>query len=390
MTIRTRLTLWYAGIMFVSLLVMGALVYHEFAPEPHADSAQKVGEDEGDLREVLRIIFWCGVPAGLLALCGGWWIMRKALAPVATLTQTAGNINEGNLSQRIPRTQNGDEFDRLTEVFNSMLARLDDSFNRIREFTLHASHELKTPLTVLRGETETALRDASLSIAEHERAASQLDELRRLTRIVDGLTLLAKADAGQVELTLEPLRLDELVRDCFADLQILAEPQHIKVELEVCEEISVRGDRHRLRQLLLNLADNAVKYNQPGGTVTMSLRCAEKIAEFKITNTGAGIPPKILPRVFDRFFRGDPAHHSIGTPVSDPASFRTNKSHRAGSETGAPLPSPDSPPARETSVDGCGLGLSIARWIVSAHGGKIQIASVPLQSTIVTVQLPTA
>jgi signal transduction histidine kinase len=352
MTIRTRLTLWYAGIMFVSLLVMGVLVYHEFAPEPHADGELKSNEDAGDLQEVLRIIFWCGVPAGLLAFGGGWWLMRKALSPVATLTHTAARINENNLNERIPRTQNGDEFDRLTEVFNSMLARLDESFARIREFTLHASHELKTPLTVLRGETETALRDENISVVERERANSQLEELRRLTQIVDGLTLLAKADAGQVALALETMRLDELVRDAFADLQILAEPQQIKVELEACQEISLLGDRHRLRQLLLNLADNAVKYNQPQGRVTMSLRRTSGLAEFKITNTGAGIPPEVLPRVFDRFFRGDSAHGS--------------------------------------AVEGCGLGLSIAQWIVAAHAGKIQIASVPAQSTIVTVQLPTA
>ena len=196
------------------------------------------------------------------------------------------------------------------------------------------------------------MRDENISAPERERATSQLEELRRLTQIVDGLTLLAKADAGLVALTLEPLRLDELVRDCFADLQILAEPQQIKVELEACAEISVRGDRHRLRQLLLNLADNAVKYNQPQGRVTMSLRRAENIAEFKITNTGAGIPPEMLPRVFDRFFRGDSAHGS--------------------------------------AVEGCGLGLSIAQWVVSAHHGKIQIVSEPTQPTIVTVQLPTA
>ncbi len=231
-----------------------------------------------------------------------------------------------------------------------MLARLDDSFNRIREFTLHASHELKTPLTILCGETETMLRDESLSAAERERAASQLDELRRLARIVDGLTLLAKADAGQVALKLEPVRLDELVRDNFADAQILAEPQGIGVELTVCEEITVRGDRHRLRQLLLNLADNAVKYNQPQGHVTMSLRRAGDTAEFTIANTGPGVAAESLPRVFDRFYRGDPAH-----------------SHE---------------------VDGCGLGLSIAKWIVSAHKGTIQIESAPAQLTTVTVRLP--
>jgi heavy metal sensor kinase len=296
-------------------------------------------------------MLWCGVPAVLLALAGGWWLMKKSLAPIAQLTQATEKITAQNLGEKIPSSGNGDELDRLTEVFNAMTTRLDDSFNRIREFTLHASHELKTPLTVLRGETETALRDESLSPAEHDRAASQLDELRRLTRIVDGLTLLAKADAGQVALQLETIRLDELVRDNFADLQILAEPHGIKVELEVCEEISVRGDRHRLRQLFLNLADNAVKYNQPQGRVTVSLRRVNNFSEFTITNAGAGIPPELLPRVFDRFFRGDAAHGN--------------------------------------TVDGCGLGLSIAQWIVSAHGGKIQIASEPAKSTIVTVQLPT-
>jgi signal transduction histidine kinase len=176
--------------------------------------------------------------------------------------------------------------------------------------------------------------------------------LRRLARIVDSLTLLAKADAGQVALKLEPVHLDELVRDNFADAQILAEPHGIQVKLAACEEITVRGDRHRLRQLLLNLADNAVKYNQPQGRVTMSLRHAGGTAEFTIANSGPGIPPEILPRVFDRFFRGDPAH--------------------------------------SPAVDGCGLGLSIVQWIVSAHDGTIKIESVPNKITTVTVCLPLA
>ena len=189
----------------------------------------------------------------------------------------------------MPRTGNGDELDRLTEVFNAMTVRLDDSFNRIREFTLHASHELKTPLTILCGETETALRDELLTPAQREQATSQLDELRRLARIVDSLTLLAKADAGQITLAFEPVRLGELVRDNFADAQILAEPHNITVKLENCEDVTVLGDRHRLRQLLLNLADNAIKYNEPHGRVTMCLRRTQMIfLEFTITNTGVG------------------------------------------------------------------------------------------------------
>ncbi|MGH7993980.1 MAG: sensor histidine kinase [Limisphaerales bacterium] len=357
MSIRTRLTFWYAVVLFASLLAMSVAAYFEIG-KARSHVLRKAGvsevliakDQQEDFEDVSEILVWYGIPAAALALTGGWWLMRKTLAPVASLTRAAKNITAHNLNENLPRTGNGDELDRLTEVFNAMLARLDDSFNRIREFTLHASHELKTPLTILSGEIETALRDESLSPAERERLVSQLDELRRLARIVDGLTLLAKADAGQVELKFEPVRLDELVRDNFADAQILAEPQHIQVELGACEEVPVRGDRHRLRQLLLNLADNAVKYNQPQGRVTMNLRRVNGAAEITIANTGPGIPPESLPRVFDRFFRGDPAHSN--------------------------------------EVEGCGLGLSIARWIVSAHKGTIQIESAPAQLTNVTIRLP--
>ena len=352
MTIRTRLTLWYAAIFSASLLVIGVATYSELVVEVRDKIARHHGGtvDDDAGTDITQIILIYGGSAIVIGVLGGWWLTRRALAPVTALTGAVEKIHESNLGEKISRSGNGDELDRLTEVFNAMTTRLDESFNRIREFTLHASHELKTPLTILSGETETALREESLPPGERERLLSQLDEVRRLSKIVDGLTLLAKADAGQITLKLEPLRLDELVRDNFADMQILAEPGGIKVELEFCEEISLRGDRHRLRQLLLNLADNTVKYNQPHGRVMMSLRRVENFTEFKISNTGAGISAEILPRVFDRFFRGDPAHESI--------------------------------------IEGCGLGLSIVRWIVSAHNGTIQIESVPSKLTTVTVRLP--
>jgi len=348
MTVRQRLTLWYAAVLTVSLFIIGVGTYQEI--DEQLRHAHRRAPEKHAISETSEMVFGVGLPAILLGLLGGWWLTRKAMAPVSQLTEAITRVHERNLREPLPRTHSGDEFDRLTEVFNAMLARLDDSFNRIREFTLHASHELKTPLTILCGEIETALRDESLTPAERDRYASQLDELRRLARIVDGLTLLAKADAGQVTLTLEPIRLDELVRDNFADTQILAEPQQIRVELTGCEEISVCADRHRLRQLLLNLADNAVKYNQPQGRVTMNLHRVNGAAEFVIANTGPGIPPESLPRIFDRFYRGDPAH---------------------GNE-----------------VDGCGLGLSIAQWIISAHHGTIRVESAPSQLTTVTVRLP--
>ena len=357
MTIRARLTLWYAGILFVSTLLIAGLSYREFLREQRQAQKHKIPAEEGELdgwEDVVQITVVCGIPAALLGLSGGWWLMRKSLSPVAAITAAARRITEKNLREPLPRTGNGDELDRLTEVFNSMTARLDDSFQRIREFTLHASHELKTPLTVMQGELETALRDENLTEIQRERILSQLDELQRLTKIVNGLTLLTKADAGQIQLKREPVRLDELVRESYDDARILAHPHGVKVHLSNCEELTVPADRHRLRQLLLNLTDNAIKYNWPNGSVDMALQKKGGQAEIVISNTGPGISPILLPRVFDRFFRGDESHNH--------------------------------------EVDGCGLGLSIAQWIADAHGGSIEITSEPQKLSTVTVRLdlPTA
>jgi len=348
MTIRKRLTFWFAGVLTVSLLVMSIGTYLEISEQLHYRHRQ--APDEKAAAETGEMILEAGLPAVLVGLLGGWWLTRRAIAPVAALTHAAEKIHERNLSEQIPRSGNGDELDRLTEVFNAMTMRLDGSFHRIREFTLHASHELKTPLTIIRGELETAVHDEHLSAAQRERLASQIDEIERLTKIVDGLTLLTKADAGQVALKGQPVRLDELVRESFADAKILAQPQAIEVQLGRCDEITISGDRHRLRQLLLNLADNAVKYNHPNGTVSFSLQRDGAMAVLAITNTGAGLAPELQPRVFERFFRGDASHNK--------------------------------------QIDGCGLGLSIAQWIVQAHRGEIRFASQPGQLTTVTVRLP--
>jgi signal transduction histidine kinase len=349
MKIRTRLTFWYAAILTGSLLVMGFGLYREIIeqankPRHHLHPTKHAFKEAGEM--VLQI----GLPAMLLGVLGGWWITRRALAPVTSLTEAVEKIHERNLDSRLARSGNGDELDRLTDVFNAMTERLDASFQRIREFTLHASHELKTPLTVMRGELETALAEEPLTAAQKERLLSQMDEIERLGKIVDGLTLLTKADSGQVELHFEKLRLDDLVRESFADAKILAQPQNIHVSLEACEAISFSGDRHRLRQMLLNLTDNAIKYNWPDGTVKIGLRRVEDSAELKIENTGAGIPVELQPRLFERFFRGDASHSQ--------------------------------------TVEGCGLGLSIVRWIVSSHKGTIQILSEPGRFTTATLRLP--
>ena len=182
MTIRTRLTLWYAVIFSVSLLVIGIAMYSELVVETRAKIAhhRETAIDDDAGVDITQIIFFYGGPAVVVGLLGGWWLTRRAFAPVAALTEAAEKFHEGNLNQQLPRSGNGDELDRLTEVFNTMTARLDGSFQRIREFTLHASHELKTPLTILCGETEMELREESLTPAQRERAASRLPHVRVL------------------------------------------------------------------------------------------------------------------------------------------------------------------------------------------------------------------
>jgi signal transduction histidine kinase len=202
----------------------------------------------------------------------------------------------------------------------------------------------------MRAEIELALREPCAAKEHQELFANQLEEIQRLTKIVDGLTLLAKADAGQLSIQRAPVRLKDLVEDSFTDAQILAQPKHIMVDLAACEDVLVSGDKNRLKQLLLNLTENAIKYNKPQGRVTISLRRNNGCANLQISNTGPGIPQDKIGRVFERFFRGDEAHNN--------------------------------------EVEGCGLGLCIAEWIVKAHGGSISVASSPGKLTTLAVRLP--
>lgn len=352
MTLRTQLAFWYSVILLGGLLLIAGWTYYEMVVEHPSMASALATEGHTPMDEFWEVMLFGGTPALVLALVGGWFLMGRALKPLATLTSAMEHVQLNTLGEPLPRKGNRDELDRLTEVFNQMRARLNDSLSRIREFTLHASHELKTPLTIMHGEIEIMMSDPSVTPAQREVLASQLDEIQRLSKIVEGLSLLAKADAGQVALAQENVRLDEIVQDSFTDAVILAQPQKISVSLNTCERVSLQGDRHRLRQLLLNLTDNAIKYNQPEGRVEIGLVCKSQNAELTIANTGKGIPPTVLGRVFDRFFRGDESHNS--------------------------------------EIEGCGLGLSIAEWIVKAHGGSIQIASEPEKTTTVTVRLPLA
>ena len=351
MTIRSRLTIWYASVLLASILLMAGVMYYELVYERQAAAAEGLPKEAIE-EEVAEVIFFYAIPTALATIVGGWWLLRKALAPLDRLTMAAERIHDDNLREPLPRTGNGDEVDRLSEVLNETTKRLDDSFTRIREFTLRASHELKTPLTVVRSELETALTEEALSVRERERTVNLLDEMERLTQIVDSLTFLTKADAGLLKLNKAPLALDDLLRDACEDAQALAQPQHVEVRLADCPHVGVVGDRRRLRQLILILADNAIKYNVPQGRVLLGLRVENSTIKLSVTNTGPGIEPSVIDRVFERFFRGDASHNS--------------------------------------EVDGCGLGLTIARWIVQTHEGDIHIESKPNGLTTVEVCLPAA
>ena len=350
MTLRKRLALRYGLIVGACLLLLGGLVEHEFITEPRERKALGIPELPETLWiEYAEVFFYGMIP---LVLTGGWWLMRRTLAPIGKLAEAVEQIHAGNLRQPLPRSEEGDEVDRLAEVFDSMSVRLDESIQQMRHFTLHASHELKTPLTIMRIQLEAMLQeDKTLSPEQLEWLECELGEVQRLTKIVDALTLLSKADTGLVNLDRKLVRLEELLLESFEDAQILGEPSGVQIILDEHEDSEVLGDRDRLRQLLLNLTDNAIKYNRPGGQVTMALRERDGMAEIEITNTGEGIPPALQSRVFERFMRGDEA--------------------------------------RSRAIEGCGLGLPICRWIVQAHDGTIQLSSEPGRTTV-TVRLPLA
>ena len=351
MTIRTKLTLWYAAVLFASLTLCGGLLYNEWVLEPQKHHRSEGREDPREgMSDLLQNLLFSALPAAVLGLGGGWLLTRKALSPVAALTETARRVSESNLGVRLPRSGNGDELDRLTEVFNAMILRLDNSFQRIREFTLRASHELKTPLTIMRAGLESSLVVEGLSGEMNERILDQLDEIDRLTKIVDGLTLLTKADASLVKVASEPVALDRLVEESYQDGRILALPNGVSMTLLACEAMVVTGDANRLRQLLLNLVDNAIKYNREGGSVTLELRREDGRASLSISNTGETLSPELCEQAFEPFFRGDASH--------------------------------------SRAIDGCGLGLSIARWIVTSHGGAITLSSPAEGVTRLLVSLP--
>lgn len=353
MTLFRRILLYYCLSLVGTLVLVGLFCWVEFGNQItriKEGGLNAVLEQNGPLEESLEIVLYAGLPAVLLGLVGGWIMVRRALRPIKDLTDSLEKTEVANLSEPVPRSGNGDELDRMAAVFNHMKVRLGFSFTQAREFTLNASHELKTPLSIMHGTLEQMTTNEQAEETDREKAASLLEEVQRLSTIVGQLSFLARADAGLMNMAHETVALDELVRDLTEETNVLASGQDIIVTLGECQAVEICGDKMRLRQLLLNLADNAVKYNERGGSIGLELSCQNMEASFTITNTGSALPPELRPRVFERFFRGDLAHTS--------------------------------------AVEGSGLGLSIVQSIVEAHHGSVRYEVVSDNLTQVVILLP--
>lgn len=289
----------------------------------------------------------------LLSVTLAFIITGRALRPVDEIIRDVSAITDGrSLHKRLPQAEGDDELARLAATLNAMIARLEQSFSGLRRFTADASHELKTPLTVLRADIERAMASGPRSTEGLVALEESLQETARMADLVESLLTLARADEGRFDLHREPVPLEPLVIDVAETALILGEAAGLRVTVAPLESATVMGDALRLRQLFLNLVTNAVKYTGKGGRVELSLQRRGECVEFAVSDTGIGIAGADLPYLFDRFWRADRA--------------RSRTSERSG----------------------VGLGLSISQWIARAHGGSITVASRLGRGSTFTVSLP--
>lgn len=292
------------------------------------------------------------VAAGIAAL-SGWVLVKRAMRPVDHIAATAASISSHNLNERLPVAKTGDELERLSIALNQMITRLDEAFETSRRFVADASHELRTPLTILRGELEGIMQGADTRPQEQERIGSLLEEVERLTHIVEGLFAISRLDAGEAQAEWVRFDLAKLVDSTADQMALLAEDKAIGISRHTSEAVWIQGDRARLKQVIVNLLDNAIKYTLPGGRVRLEVSATkEGRARLSVADTGIGIPKEALGHVFDRFFRVDKA--------------------------------------RSRDVGGAGLGLAIVKSIVNAHSGKVGVDSMYGDGSCFWIELPLA
>lgn len=313
-------------------------------------------EDQNDIARRLIYIFLFAVPLALvLTGFGGYFLAGKSLAPVVDMSRQVATIGATNLHERLPVKNEKDELGNLAQIINALLLRLENSFENQRRFMADASHELRTPLAIVRGESEVALSKENRPPAQLRESLSIVhDESKRLTKIVEDLFTLARADSGQFKANLTEIYLDELLADCLRKVRVLAEKRHISLNFSTLEEMPMRGDESLLRRLFMNLLDNAIKYNRDGGQICVSGKKTADSYRITIADTGAGVSKEERAKIFERFYRADKA-----------------RSRR-----------------QETVTGGAGLGLSIAQWIAELHRGKIELVSSSTAGSAFAVVFP--
>jgi heavy metal sensor kinase len=302
------------------------------------------------LRELVTVLLWLGPVVLIIGAIGGVSFATFSFRKINQIVEAAKRITADRLQERIPPHPADDEIGRIVSTFNEMISRLDVSFQRIREFSADASHELRTPLSVMRTQLESALSGKATLAEMRQNIAGCLDATLRMASTIDNLLVLARADAGQEGLVRERVDMRELVKETHAESILLASQKSITVTLGALDPVAVSGDAARLRQMILCLIDNAIKYNVAGGKIRMELVRAGETAELRVTDSGIGIPESEIPRIFDRFYRVDKT--------------------------------------RSRELGGAGLGLSIVRWIVAAHGGSVMVKSTIGEGTMFAVTLP--
>ena len=331
-------------------------------------AARSLVDRDETLEAVLRALLSGVALALLLASLGGYFLARKSLAPVVSMSEKAAHISAASLHERLPIVNERDELGRLARVFNDLLARLAESFEQQRRFMADASHELRTPLSIVRGEAEVALSQQERSVDDYrESLAIVHDEGRRLTRIVEDLFTLARADAGQYKLIKTDFYLDELAMEVTRSVRTLAAERNLWLQIDAPIEMPFHADESLLRRLLLNLLDNAIKNTPCGGTIKVA--CEMRDGEYLLTvsDTGAGIPSEAQRQIFERFYRADKARSRHSSRSSSNAAEANNSANL---------------------TSGVGLGLSIARWIAEAHDGTLELQSSDAAGSVFVAKFP--
>ena len=314
------------------------------------EAAREQAEVEQEFRTTAAILLACIPLALLLVAAVGYWLARKALAPVERLNRLAESITAQRLDRRLPVVQPEDELGRLSNTMNAMIARLERSFQEMQRFTADASHEMRTPLTVIRAETELALGKTLTPEEQHQMLVSVAEECERLARLTDQLLTLSREDAGSAQKVRQPVDLVSLVQQVAEIMTPLIDAKGLQFQMSGQISHTMDGDEAHLREVVINLLDNAIKYTPPGGKIAVQLAQKDNKAMVQISDSGIGIAPEHQSHVFERFYRVDLA--------------------------------------RSRAEGGTGLGLSIVQSIVQAHGGEISLVSELGKGTIVTVALP--